>query len=897
MALMNLNIDGVLTVEKVIVPADGILTLGHDLFRGERIIIAHNGVRATRGQDFIPDRIDERLYYQKNICLFTAIKILDESLLNEEIEVEYYACGDYINAEIWNEYPSSASLKQSLASKVDNSDFIKEVKRIDNDIYGESTARADADNALQDKINTETNLRIGEDEKLQTNINNEATARADADNALQDNINKEAAARESADNEIRNELSSETNLRLAGDAVLQEKIDAEMSTRAENDSSLQTQISDLKTKFESFVPGLTYKVVSSLPTADILNDVIYLVPADSTGSQNVYNEYLYIDGNWELIGTTATTQAITVDSALSATSTNPVQNKVINEALKNKKSVYVTLAELGLTSAATVDDVYSALKDGETAILATNEFTNQLTMFPNFCTNDQYAILQVEKKKGNRAFIEWRQKEGNAYAIAGLNSNNQFTNWGNIVRFKKDGYADDSIIAIGDTVSNDGVVQTLANLKFTTDIMTWDTGVYRVSHVEGLTNLPADITSTAPGFRLEHYDIKKWGGNHNPNKNTWALRHSVLYAENGNVYSRYTESGATAGVYTKDTGWRKINTNNSTTLVANTTNLKLDVTKKNASWYGAIKLTYLYNTSPVEVDIDFRSATDTLKWTVVNGQKYIKKITYTQDASNKAHYTIGVEFSGTTYGCYQAEVIGGFADINSLTADAFTGDTTAVYGNPWGKNNGVTLVSAPEDLGLTSPCTTVQLVQTMRNTFNKTITAGAIGVFNNGGKTITDAPSDHGLLHIEVFGHDRVLIRYDGIGGSTYAGSWIGRVKGSNGTFSEVSWRKIGDSQEITGYTVKNTSYYKDPGVVMNMWKKNGIAFINLQVQCVSPSASGRVFISGLPPSAISLYFEVQLNNDITKLHVSIDTSGNLSLSDGTQNNIYRVAFSYPIDD
>ena len=219
---------------------------------------------------------------------------------------------------------------------------------------------------------------------------------------------------------------------------------------------------------------------------------------------------------------------------------------------------YTSLAELGLTSAATVDDVYGALKDGETAILATSEFTNQLTMFPNFCTNDQYAILQVEKKNGNRAFIEWRQKEGNAYAIAGLNSNNQFTNWGNIVRFKKDGYADDSIIAIGDTVSSDGVIQTLANLGFTGDVMTWDTGVYRVSHVEGLTNLPTDITSTAPGFRLEHYDIKKWGGNHNPNKDTWALRHSMLYAENGNVYSRYTESGATAGVYTKDTGWQKI---------------------------------------------------------------------------------------------------------------------------------------------------------------------------------------------------------------------------------------------------------------------------------------------------------------------------------------------------
>ena len=224
------------------------------------------------------------------------------------------------------------------------------------------------------------------------------------------------------------------------------------------------------------------------------------------------------------------------------------------------------------------------------------------------------------------------------------------------------------------------------------------------------------------------------------------------------------------------------------TLIANTATLKLDVTKKNSAWYGAIKLTHLYDTSPVEVEIDFKSATDTLKWTVVNGQKYIKKVTYTQDSANKAHYTIGIEFSGTTYGCYQAEVVGGFADINSLTADAFTGDTTAVYGNVWGKNNGVTLVTSPEDLGLTSPCTTVQLVQAMRNTVNNIILSGAIGVFNNSGYSITDVPSNYGLLHIEFISYDRTMIRYDGVNGSNYNGSWIGQIEGNNGTFSGISW-------------------------------------------------------------------------------------------------------------
>ena len=222
---------------------------------------------------------------------------------------------------------------------------------------------------------------------------------------------------------------------------------------------------------------------------------------------------------------------------------------------------YVSLSQLGLTADATIDDVINALKEGETALISTNEFTNYKDgMFPNQCTNDQYAVIKVEKESGSKVFLEWRQKAGNAYAIGGLDGSNKFTNWDNLVRFKKDGFADDSIVCIGNTLSSDGVIQTLESLGFSNDILTWSTGVYRVSHVSELINLPSDIVSTAPAFRLEHYDCKKWGGNHNPNTNTYAVRHSVLYAEKGNIYHRYYESGDTSGVYENDTGWQQIHT-------------------------------------------------------------------------------------------------------------------------------------------------------------------------------------------------------------------------------------------------------------------------------------------------------------------------------------------------
>lgn len=45
------------------------------------------------------------------------------------------------------------------------------------------------------------------------------------------------------------------------------------------------------------------EVVDVLPTEDIKENVIYLVPNGSTG-ENYYNECMYINGKWEIIGTT-----------------------------------------------------------------------------------------------------------------------------------------------------------------------------------------------------------------------------------------------------------------------------------------------------------------------------------------------------------------------------------------------------------------------------------------------------------------------------------------------------------------------------------------------------------------------------------------------------------------
>lgn len=61
---------------------------------------------------------------------------------------------------------------------------------------------------------------------------------------------------------------------------------------------------------EPGVPGaVKFIVVAELPTQDIQTDAIYLVPSDDPQTQDLYNEYMYINNNWELLGQ----KQITVD--------------------------------------------------------------------------------------------------------------------------------------------------------------------------------------------------------------------------------------------------------------------------------------------------------------------------------------------------------------------------------------------------------------------------------------------------------------------------------------------------------------------------------------------------------------------------------------------------------
>lgn len=77
-----------------------------------------------------------------------------------------------------------------------------------------------------------------------------------------------------------------------------------------NDKTIVGAINELKVTVDnintliSSIPKFDIDVVKTLPTEDISTSTIYLVPKVGSGN-DVYEEYIYVNNNWELIGNTS----------------------------------------------------------------------------------------------------------------------------------------------------------------------------------------------------------------------------------------------------------------------------------------------------------------------------------------------------------------------------------------------------------------------------------------------------------------------------------------------------------------------------------------------------------------------------------------------------------------
>ena len=69
---------------------------------------------------------------------------------------------------------------------------------------------------------------------------------------------------------------------------------------------LNQKVADISALQSAIAGALHREIVESLPTTDIDPNTIYMILSGTSATENVYDEYMYINNAWELIGTSAT---------------------------------------------------------------------------------------------------------------------------------------------------------------------------------------------------------------------------------------------------------------------------------------------------------------------------------------------------------------------------------------------------------------------------------------------------------------------------------------------------------------------------------------------------------------------------------------------------------------
>ena len=69
---------------------------------------------------------------------------------------------------------------------------------------------------------------------------------------------------------------------------------------------LDQKVADVTALQQAVAGALHRQIVASLPTTDIDPNTIYMILSGTSATENVYNEFMYVNNAWELIGTSAT---------------------------------------------------------------------------------------------------------------------------------------------------------------------------------------------------------------------------------------------------------------------------------------------------------------------------------------------------------------------------------------------------------------------------------------------------------------------------------------------------------------------------------------------------------------------------------------------------------------
>ena len=169
------------------------------------------------------------------------------------------------------------------------------------------------------------------------------------------------------------------------------EVDTKISTALQNyytktDTYSKTEVNNLI----STISTGGFQVVSELPASGESN-IIYLVSKSQTSEDNIYNEYIWVNNDWELIGTTQIdlTNYVTNDS-LSSTLSNYVLTTSLNSTLEN----YSTTSEINqtLNNYVTSSALSSTLQNYVTSSELSEQLNNYSTTYEKLLAKPQTLI-------------------------------------------------------------------------------------------------------------------------------------------------------------------------------------------------------------------------------------------------------------------------------------------------------------------------------------------------------------------------------------------------------------------------------------------------------------------------------------------------------------------------
>ncbi len=122
-----------------------------------------------------------------------------------------------------------------------------------------------------------------------------------------------------------------------------------MAQRTLNDAVTLALLSIIKDYVDNKVSSYELAtVVTSLPTTDIEENKVYMVPSSETENGNIYTEYIYINGAWEKFGEFKST--ISLDAYSTTEEVNSLITSAVN-GITSQLANYVTSSSLTSTLA------------------------------------------------------------------------------------------------------------------------------------------------------------------------------------------------------------------------------------------------------------------------------------------------------------------------------------------------------------------------------------------------------------------------------------------------------------------------------------------------------------------------------------------------------------------